>query len=1450
MEDKMKKFMKPLLLAVSLVILCGVLAVGVFAYTATNETDVAADGNVYKVVYGTSEKYYDATTSLSNIISAANKGSTIYLLRDVTEVTDKKLNSSGDYVATAIYVSKGITFDLGGHTLTIEQHAKNCGFYINTTDTVTFKNGTVATEAHSDYNSSGRTFSFANISKAGANLVFDNVNSNVSSLTYSYSEKYTITVNGGRHVINSNPADMNTPGFISGQSNINATVTNATIYTNDRAVLGASSYKAISSSLTPESTFVFENCKILASAATSNLIGAANQYTKVYFNGCHLLGSIVPSLNPSDTKVEASGVSNFIIGERTFYSSRSNISTSTTLSENIILGNVSESVAVDGYYYEFDLVADCIRAIWHDENGEIIKSVKIDPSVTSLASVAPTYRGVGGVTNGWYKIGGYIANAWTDTINGVKAVDLSAINTADITSTLDFYPLVDESTISPYLSAAMYNLSIVGAIYNNIYIPETPDEVEILGVYVGQRQVKGDFVLFHDYTAAPVYYTMYVINEVGATKFTEVTDVTVKYRVNGNTVLEQKYQISPQKYANVIYEDSQKTEGNSYNEKAYTVIADIVRYSYFLSKYTKIENPELEALYNKMSRFCSKLPTDDSLADSIPASPSLAGVGSIAYEASSYEPRWKFTFNESAKIVDVRITLSGYYKSQQEDRTNFGTQIYGIEGVSRNADGYITDAYSQNIPVYNIVNPFTITLVKADGTEIVGAYGLETYYNAVVMNTQLKGDTPIVPVFDAIDNAVGEMTDIGAFLKSVFALADSVAAYKFPEGKLTVGDICDFWECDHEGAVKQETVVSYIYNFTPRLCNKCDSWLFYYEDYGAVADGTTNRTRSYHVSGTNDYEAIYWTHKNANEWKAREWLSLGKHVAVVGNSNPANAKYYYISLPEGRGIYTADTNYDGIPETTYTGKNLGSIIIATDTSWNGVNFIIDDDTICNATGCTCVNALGVARKHAYNSQPIFKVDEYGAENYTESLTGKIKSLSAGATNIGYAPGRKMLIQLTDANKKIYLRYGSNASDGASVTEVILVDELGNIDPSTPLQWDYTTITGATAYAVDTDPIKISGLNGDTINSSFETYVNNSMSISIPHYVSCARNITINRSNATIEGIERFFTEEAANSHVTNKRFAYTFIVVSVCSEVTVKDMLVINHNSQSGESGVGQGSYEFSGGSANAVSWINCVTKNMFSNTKSGALQAYPVYSGLFGTNHIRNMYLKDCYLNSFDAHTGAYNVTLEDTTVEHMNFIGGGDIVIKNVIVYTSNQGMAFNLRTDYGSTWRGDIYIDSLTVMYANSGSYKPSRITLLKGSYDNQYWGFDTYTPQNVTINNFHVQAYTATVSNGKRTEVLGAKDDPNMDVYYYYALNSLSAASVPDESKAGIHGPKDKGDPSITYDYGTNHLEVTKQLTITNSVDIIIPVGSVWKNMAVTVDGESKRWSGGANTGTWN
>ncbi len=1496
---------------------------GTLIFPATSTTGsftvnsvVAVKGNAQaSITAGNHVIYCLENATLADIvkIAMAYDGSVITFLSDITFQPTGYMD-----------ITKNVTFDLNGHVLTLIHDGQDKTFRLNAAVTATFENGTIITTPGASYAENNSTFCFVYVNANNANLVFDGVDGRVTTLVYAWGASYTITVNDGTFVLDTAAAGMNTSGFISGQANITATVNNTTLFVENGYILGASSYRQFHNQNNKEttiedvkkgikSTFTFNNCNIIGNNVNKNLISNANEFTTVTFNGGTIYGNISPIKNASDGTLNyiqignkfytnptvctcatfsdtngdgkcdnvvgesacgkfdpaasiksftfaESTAANFIIGKGTYFSASTNVKLKTTLADKLIAQNIAKNINIGGINYSFDYVADYVYVIWYDANGNELERVPVDDDFTGIA--APEYTvPATGANNGWYQIGGFVQGGWTTTFGGNTAVDFSTIT--DFSANLNFYPQASGG-ITAYLSAAMYNLSIVGQIRNNFYIPvDMPENVEILRVYLVDengnmiKEVAGTEILFRDYKNDPVYYTMYVINYVDAVSFTESTRVWVDYTVDG-TPLTQKYTISPEKYANTVYADSQKTEGNQYNDAAYEVVADLVRYSYLLSEYAKAANSSfvidasLADLYNKMKGLCSELPTDMTPDKSVNES-ALAGVGSIAFEASEFNPRWKFTLNESAQIVDIKITLLGYNSGVLDDRTNYGEQIYGITTVTK-TNGYITEAYTQNIPVYNLTQPFTITMVKADGTEISAITDLNTYYADVK-----------------------DVAAVADFLKAVVALANSTVSYKFPDGKITVNDVADFWECDHPADMvnKLDEVVAYTNVFKPHYCQKCDSYLFYYEDYGAVADGVTAHNRATHISGTNNYEAIYWTHANANEWKARTDLSGGKHVAVIGNSDPTVAKNYYISLPEGIGLYKIDTNLDGVVDTVYkNGQNLDSIIVATDTSWNGVNLLIDDDSICNhvysaydaddpnkpATkeefaGCDC------GRKHAYTGQPIFILDEYGSEKVEQNWKGKLTSLSAGATNIGFAPGRDMLVHLVDADKNIYLRYGANASNGNAISEVILVHADGTIDPSTPVQWDYTNLNNqdsdkVMAYAVDTEEIKISGLDANgQINAIFETYVNNDVKQYLYHYEQSARNITIRRSNATVEGLDRIFLEEAAdNANNTNDRMAYTFIKVEYCSDVTIKDMLVMNHNSHGGDTGTSQGSYEFSAGYANDVKWINCDTKNMFSAGKDGSLIAYPVYRGLFGTNHMRNMYLADCTLNSFDAHTGAYNVTIENSTFDHMNFIGGGLIKLTNVTVYPDKDyAAAIYLRTDYGSTWKGDLEIDGLTIMYGEGDMPNNNVISLIYGIYVNQYWGFDTYMPQNVTINNFHVEKYKAEIINGERIETTLGRDGSDVVVYYYYGataaaynkkaghINNLTASEVPATSAAGKHGPQDKGDSSITYDYGTNHLVCTKNLTITNSVTMNLPTGDFWKDMNVSMNGSEYVWT---------
>jgi hypothetical protein len=150
----------------------------------------------------------------------------------------------------------------------------------------------------------------------------------------------------------------------------------------------------------------------------------------------------------------------------------------------------------------------------------------------------------------------------------------------------------------------------------------------------------------------------------------------------------------------------------------------------------------------------------------------------------------------------------------------------------------------------------------------------------------------------------------------------------------------------------------------------------------------------------------------------------------------------------------------------YIGGADKTAYIMTDTSWSTAHFIIDDTAVENRSAWV----FNVApSKGAY------------------SITDKVSPLKIDAENIGTTLAEKSLVVLTDSNVKRYIRKGANQNSGSNQTDVILVDENGNIAPETPLIWGFDAITGATAYPVDAETLTIKGGKLTTIanNASSE-----------------------------------------------------------------------------------------------------------------------------------------------------------------------------------------------------------------------------------------------------------------------------------------------------------------------------------------------------------------------------
>lgn len=1390
---------------------------------------------LFNVTTGTKALYLDDSYTLTSALSIADKASDFYLLGDLFIITDP--NASTHYAV----IDKQINIDLGGNTVYFSQ-SKNSGYCnigIKTDAKVVIENGTfvyainqtyIDTHASPQNVNSTLTNALFRIVQNNANVTFNNVNAYGGAFIYSYnSTGTTVNFNGGEYHIGRS-VDLYGGGIVEMRANATVNVNGTTIclYNGAPLMTLASRYQTGER----KSTATFTNCTILGTGASHNILPTLNNCTTVRFDNCSIFGSINPEKHGSDINngnddypVSGPVSGSIILGNGTY------IAAGATMKEGVVVAEDGRAIVeVDKSYafllqissgtifdtenptftiagakkvYAFGFVVGepplkSFNVIWYKEDGHTV--ILIQSVVEGTVGVfAPAY--VPGDNNGWYKTG---FEGWT-TVNGSSSkVDLA---TFVVTGDSSFYPAIKaDATPTPYLSGAEYNLTLTGNITINFYLPSTPEGVNVIGVYdEGGNLISYKGVITPD----GVYHRMYVINTVGATELTTANKLRVVFTVeyNGELVeLTQNITISPIKYAKAILADSEK-QNPTQTAATHTLIADMIRYSNTLAKTVKgATDTELDALLDKYSDLCSALPSANDFAEYTTSVANLKGyISTISFEVSEYQPRWVFTFKDTMKVVDVKITLDGYYELPDENGYNFGSLTYELDTEeSKYSAGYVTTAYMESIPMYNIDRVITISVTTEDGKTVSGTYSLNTYY----ANVNAEGET---------------LEGVREFLKAFRAFGITSAGYRYADGIKQAGAAKeDFFTCDHKATGSWTSA-------SGRYCSDCKTYVFAYADYVANLSSTYGgklySSRDEALAGkVNSYTVIDYCHYMANSK-----YTAGNKVGVYAGNHT-----YYI----GEAI---DCN----------GKT-DEITVMTDTCWSGAYFVVDDSPFFETDATFKKSIFGIRAGN---------VAAPNGTKYTNSgvdITEKIATaldtqageriLTTSTTNIGWSSGMPMLILIKDHSQSRYHREGVNASKAAS-QEVILIDEFGNVNPTTPIEWDYiynpnfnsTSVSGgttvyencfsATAYPITMAPIKLSGLdkNGN-INCYFETIANNNTIAT--SYNSCGRNIWVRASNVTVEGLDHTMTEDDDEN---TPRQAYNgFINVTFAHNTVIKDMSVDQHvpssytDPDTGKK-VGMGSYEFAGADSVYTSWINCTSKTFFDADGS------TTYRGLFGTNRMRNNYLKNCVLNSYDAHSGAYNTTIEDSTFEHFNFVGQGDIIIKNVTIYADGGYSGIILRSDYGSRWEGNVYIDGFDLRH--SDSYTRHYVDLIRAEYINWDFGYTdqtdksgNYLPFVVYAKDVTVHQYTRTkqeytlASPGQIQETL-TKSDRALGVYNYYdtSLKNKSYSASTDNNKQ-------TPTQAIYFEGGD----------VNSLADLCTPNNAYFKNMKIYINGVEQNW----------
>jgi hypothetical protein len=376
--------------------------------------------------------------------------------------------------------------------------------------------------------------------------------------------------------------------------------------------------------------------------------------------------------------------------------------------------------------------------------------------------------------------------------------------------------------------------------------------------------------------------------------------------------------------------------------------------------------------------------------------------------------------------------------------------------------------------------------------------------------------------------------------------------------------------------------------------------------------------------------------------------------------------------------------------TYYIGGKNRTADIRTNTDFGTAAFIIDDTEVQNRNSSIFIVSSGLR---------------------TWKLKG-ITSLKKNQEKINVSLPGTCLVSVTNSNIKRYIRFGANQNSGSPQTDIFIVDKNGKVDMNDPIIWNFDQITDITALPIDETTLTISGGRFTTIANMAESKYN--------YY---SRGISIRRSNVVVDRLEHRITGEADHGAPYGG-----FINVGDCFNVMVKNTILTGHKTYStiGSAGVSvtMGTYDISLNRALNVSFVNCSQTNDINDGK---------YWGILGSNYCKNLVYDHCTFSRFDAHMGVANATIRNSTLGHqgINAIGCGTFTVENCTIYGSNL---ISLRSDYGSTWQGEMFIRNCVFVPAGG---RTTSASLIGGSNSGQHdFGYTCYMPERITIEKLRI------------------------------------------------------------------------------------------------------------------
>lgn len=368
----------------------------------------------------------------------------------------------------------------------------------------------------------------------------------------------------------------------------------------------------------------------------------------------------------------------------------------------------------------------------------------------------------------------------------------------------------------------------------------------------------------------------------------------------------------------------------------------------------------------------------------------------------------------------------------------------------------------------------------------------------------------------------------------------------------------------------------------------------------------------------------------------------------------------------------------------YKKDSIEPVEIKTDTNWNGAKFIIHDEEIAG---------LETAQYSIFQITPrerTIRIEEKDRlENITiNAETSRIEELG------GYG---NCYVHVYNEQKTQFIRSGTNENIGKPQQDIFRIDNEGNV--LNKIQHDFDNISKIILIPME-EEITIE-------NGEFETKLSTlNQKQTAEEYLK--RNMVCIRSNVIIRNINHYLS----NDEIVGGAY-YGFISIANAANIKIENCKLSAHKYDT------ISSYDLILENCCNVQMNNVTSEDIDNTTKWG----------ITGSNYTKDINYKNCILNRIDAHCGVYNLNVENCQIGAygINVVGGGELNVLNTTCSKYN-GLIF-LRSDYGSTWNGEINIKNCRL----TNLMKPEIISFnIIYDKDNSLhdYGYDLYLP-NVTI-----------------------------------------------------------------------------------------------------------------------